>query len=186
MMLFSKGYSILLYITRGPCEGLHSRERKRNFWNVYSSGNFTVLPYTSTALRCTTTVLPCTSMYFSYPPLYFHSTFTVPSCTYPVLPVLLLSSPVLPCTSLYFHCALLYFSYPPPYYPVLLLSSPVLLCTLLYFSYPPLYFHCTLLYFGGTGISPFLPGWTIIFYKKIDLIYIRKKFLNVKYNIDCC
>ncbi len=57
----------------------------------------------------------------------------------------------------------------------------------LYFPVLPLYSHCT----SGVRCSHlFFLGWTLILYRKndiigkIDLIYIRKKFLNVKYNID--
>jgi hypothetical protein len=40
------------------------------------------------------------------------------------------------------------------------------------------------LYFGSTEVSSFLPWLDFNIIGKIDLIYIRKKFLNVKYNID--
>src|SRR5438874_2258281 len=78
----------------------------------------------------------------------------------------------------------------PLYFPVLSCTSTVLL---LYFPVPPLYFHCislyfhctpcTPLYFGSTGVSSFFPWLDFNIIRKIDLIYIRKKFLNVKYNI---
>jgi len=70
----------------------------------------------------------------------------------------------------------LYYPMLPLYSPVLSYTSPALL----------LYFPCTspvLREYGNLAFSLLL-DYNII--EKIDLISIRKKFLNVKYNIDCC
>jgi hypothetical protein len=64
---------------------------------------------------------------------------------------------VLPCTSTVLSC-----------------TSTVLSCTSPVLS----------LYFGSTVVSPFLPSLDFNIIGKIDSIYIRKKFLNIKYNID--
>ncbi len=137
---------------------------------------------------CTPTVLPCAStvipLYFAvlplcFPvlprtstifPLYFDCTLLYSS----VLSVLPLYSPVLSCAPLYFHCTFLC----SPVLPLYCRCTPLNFhCTSTVLS---LYSHCTL---GVRKFRPFPPWLDFNIIEKIDLIYIRKKFLNVKYNI---
>ncbi len=116
-VFFKIVYAIVHYIaTRGPCEGLDSKGKKRDSWSTYSHCNslcypvfplyFPVLPYTSLYFHCSSLYFHCTFLYFPilpYTSLYF-PILPYTSLYFPILSYASLYFPITPCTSLYFHC----------------------------------------------------------------------------------